>query len=885
PAPYDPARRYPFIVLRGEGIDPIAVCDTIVDFDRQRIGSRTVRNLWIKNRGRSRLDLSDVNVQGLGFDARIVNSRVNPADSGRVDITFIPNFPESYERAMSIRSNDRTLFITLKGRGFGPKMVLTDTLRFLGYAYYGGDTLRGEIPIRNSGDQDLIIDSVRVDSIVGPIGAFTSEIPSDGLTVPPDSTGYLMVRFHPPLPNQDYEARLYIYSNYPLVLTYRVKGRGMALPGRYVFGEVSGVWESLPGGTSYIVLDSAVVPLEGRLRIMPGAVVRFEPGAFLRAIGQIRAIGTVTDSIFFLPRDTSGTPQARWRGIEIRGENNSRITYCVIRGSQEGLRIHQSSPIIQYSTISLNGDSSQLGGGIFCSNSGAVIAGSRITGNFAHQGGGFYILNSKVKVFNCLIEGNSALRGGAVVIGFLSAPLFQSNIVVRNFSEEGSIVIKESSTPWWVNNTIADNSGGAFRIASQSIPTILNAIIYANGGSSFTIDPTANALVSYSFVEGGFQGTGNISSPNPQFDHSSLPYALNDEDTAFIDHGNPERSHRDFSFPPSKGTSRNDIGAYGGPLGGGWKSPEIAISVLQNPAFSRWINLIVTSQEPFLHPPLCSLEFGEEPMRSLAIRFIDSLTYGARYEVPGSGPILITAEADIGAGVRQKVSRDFQVIVTAPGEGGYTPLSNGVGGIYLPESIRERTVILSMEREPIPPKGEFLFLTLPLQIWGVAYGGEAPAQWKIPKTELAFSREGYIWKLFRQKDQTWEIVPTVADQEALTALLTQDGTYAWGIMRAEALPAPPPIPNTIGISSYPNPFNRSAIITFYLHEPEEVELKVYSLKGDVIKTLSLGHKPEGSHRAMWDGTSDRGEVMPSGIYVIQLKTAHQTTSYKMILMR
>jgi hypothetical protein len=82
-------------------------------------------------------------------------------------------------------------------------------------------------------------------------------------------------------------------------------------------------------------------------------------------------------------------------------------------------------------------------------------------------------------------------------------------------------------------------------------------------------------MVNYSDVQGGYPGTGNFSI-NPVF--SSLEtYALLDASPC-VDAGDPDTFFNDTCFPPSLGTVRNDVGAYGGPGACAWAiTPAISI--------------------------------------------------------------------------------------------------------------------------------------------------------------------------------------------------------------------------------------------------------------------------------------------------------------------
>ena len=90
--------------------------------------------------------------------------------------------------------------------------------------------------------------------------------------------------------------------------------------------------------------------------------------------------------------------------------------------------------------------------------------------------------------------------------------------------------------------------------------TIINSIVWGNG-----TEIIGDATVSYSCVQGGYAGTGNISF-NPIFIAPAAgDFHLTAVDSPCIDAGNPSSQYNDIAFPPSLGTARNDMGAYGGP--------------------------------------------------------------------------------------------------------------------------------------------------------------------------------------------------------------------------------------------------------------------------------------------------------------------------------
>jgi hypothetical protein len=83
----------------------------------------------------------------------------------------------------------------------------------------------------------------------------------------------------------------------------------------------------------------------------------------------------------------------------------------------------------------------------------------------------------------------------------------------------------------------------------------------------------------------------------------------------------------------------------------------------------------------------------------------------------------------------------------------------------------------------------------------------------------------------------------------------------------------------------PNPFNPNTTISFYLAREARVELEIYDTKGRLVRTLVDGPLGFGAHDVDWDGTSDRGERVSSGVYFYRLRAGKETHTKKMTLLK
>ena len=94
--------------------------------------------------------------------------------------------------------------------------------------------------------------------------------------------------------------------------------------------------------------------------------------------------------------------------------------------------------------------------------------------------------------------------------------------------------------------------------------------------------------------------------------------------------------------------------------------------------------------------------------------------------------------------------------------------------------------------------------------------------------------------------------------------------------------------NTALLPNYPNPFNPETWIPYQLAKPARVSISIYSVDGQLIRTLALGRLPAGiyhnkSRAAYWDGRNAFGESVASGVYFYTLTTNGFTATDKMLI--
>jgi hypothetical protein len=83
----------------------------------------------------------------------------------------------------------------------------------------------------------------------------------------------------------------------------------------------------------------------------------------------------------------------------------------------------------------------------------------------------------------------------------------------------------------------------------------------------------------------------------------------------------------------------------------------------------------------------------------------------------------------------------------------------------------------------------------------------------------------------------------------------------------------------------PNPFNPSTRIRYELREPARVTLSVFDVAGRLVRRLVSEDRPGGVHTVAWDGISDGGARVSSGVYFYKLETPGFVQTRKMLLLK
>jgi len=82
------------------------------------------------------------------------------------------------------------------------------------------------------------------------------------------------------------------------------------------------------------------------------------------------------------------------------------------------------------------------------------------------------------------------------------------------------------------------------------------------------------------------------------------------------------------------------------------------------------------------------------------------------------------------------------------------------------------------------------------------------------------------------------------------------------------------------LSNHPNPFNPTTTVSFSIPDENHVELSIYNIKGQIIKSLLNKQITAGEHSIVWNGEDDSEKKVSSGVYLYKLNVNGKTEAVK-----
>jgi hypothetical protein len=352
--------------------------------------------------------------------------------------------------------------------------------------------------------------------------------------------------------------RRYVVTSFALLLLASTVLCSVCHATTFVSGNVSGTW--VKSGSPYAATGNCTVPSGQTLVIQPGVTVIIGQNLRMYVLGQILAIGSPSERIII----RGATPSLYWDTIAIQngGGADSRFVNCSISDSINGLFLQNTvtsstmAPEISTCLFS-NCVSSCIHGDVASAFDHADLNAMIVACRFQAAGTGIHLRilpgccgghgTASPTIVNNLF---SMISGTAIWLendpsGFSSRPILDNNI----FQQCATAVVKSGAYPTFYDE-VSYNCFYNNQTNFVGYPAGVYGVICCQNNNGTPCDLAYNIFQNPLFAE-------------------TTNYTLS-AGSPCIDAGNPIGEYLDGCFPPSQGTTANDIGLYGGPYACSW---------------------------------------------------------------------------------------------------------------------------------------------------------------------------------------------------------------------------------------------------------------------------------------------------------------------------
>jgi len=550
-----------------------------------------------------------------------------------------------------------------------------------------------------------------------------------------------------------------------------------------------------------------------------------------------------------------------------------------------GITFAWSHPTV-INTVITDNTSYWGGGGVSGINSGFRLEGTTISDNWTYSGGGGIFAFGPLEsadppvIEDCMITGNETGDGdgGGILLTDNLDPVINSTFVVNNHASGyigGIDVVNTSGTI--SNVTVSGNTsgnGGGIGISDNANVDITNSIVWENTSTEVMV-LNASVNVTYSDIQGGYDGVGNIN-VNPLFVNTSPAFPMDyglQLDSPCIDAGTADLDQ--------DGT--DDITDYLG------AAPDMGASE--------------------------TLNFG-----------LTNFALESSFVTAVSGSMLISADI-FGDIVADQVTAKIKDVTT--GELSEIELTESAGtwsGSWSPQTESFFSVDMEMSNsdESLSYENVALFTSVgPLNInvsgelsveqnevavleFSVENNSQSQTVTDLSLSFLAESQEciqNMSGSTFQFDDlasgestDSYNIIVATNDHcgagtsIVINANIASEGTVYWEdsfALTVEALNiAQDQIPTRYSLGeAYPNPFNPATTISYEIPNDEYVTIDIYNLMGGHIKSLVSMNQNPGYKTIEWNATNDYGQPVSAGMYIYTIQAGSFMDTKKMILLK
>lgn len=310
--------------------------------------------------------------------------------------------------------------------------------------------------------------------------------------------------------------------------------------------------------------------------------------------------------------------------------------------------------------------------------------------------------------------------------------------------------------------------------------------------------------------------------------------------------------------------------------------------IMQNPFLTRNADILIVGESPLEKSNLNAWLIHNTDTTSLTLKSIDvaGQVFAANgIELSASGEYKIKISGNyVGSTMQSDTTMAFTVNLMKAWTPGHISSPNGEMVLDIPANSLNKDGVFIVKAgmnctsvDDISVEKGIRKRTI--KLYSIQFNKnilQAPATLKFISNSAQLS-------IAKVEDGEYILLPTVYKDGFLSADITEPGVYA--LVSNDQVQNGSLISQFHLYQNYPNPFNPSTIIKVDIPQKGEMQLNVFNILGQKIKTLYNSSVQPGTYQFTWDGKDEKGSLVANGIYIYQVQYNGKVYSRKMVFMK
>lgn len=320
--------------------------------------------------------------------------------------------------------------------------------------------------------------------------------------------------------------------------------------------------------------------------------------------------------------------------------------------------------------------------------------------------------------------------------------------------------------------------------------------------------------------------------------------------------------------------------------------PTVQMSFFQDTYLTQYLDVIGVVGESPLALPTATVIKPDSSEEDLTVTVVDPLefVYQSDFKLGANGVYtfsFLALDTAFNPGISQ---RDLVVGFVAKNSTAVVASPDGVAAVAIPvNAFQDAVYVTAATAGGVAGSGEAIAVSGSVEFGpsGLGLAKDAILTFDLSELDVALLDPKHL-VIHRIAGQGTEALPTRINTEQKTASTTISRLGVYQLFHDRT--ANSQIGDLLPVSfelrqNFPNPFNPATQIGYDVPEEVRVNLSVYNVLGQRVRTLVNDNVQPGRYTAVWDGKNDVGRQVSSGLYFYRLEAGKFVRTNKMLLIK